>query len=273
MSLDELAYVATANGLDFLAVTEHNTVSHQPYLRAVGTRHSILLIPGQEVTTDWGHANVFGETGWIDFHQNPEQWIRCAESCCALMSINHPIADHCAWQWALSTLPPLLEFWHSTWYQGREAKGLVDTGMWALWQRWSKRASIIGGGDFHSLDGPFLPGTPTTWVAAEELSIQGILDAVRRGRTAISLGLEHLSPQTCGVGDDGREHEPLLLPVGTSMMALECQHMQLVLPDGRRISIERQSQSFPQSLRHGIWRIEDDCGRVVAIAKTTGDCD
>ena len=57
--------------MDFLAVTEHNTVSHHPYLHAVGARHSILLIPGQEVTTDWGHANVFGETGWVDFHQNP----------------------------------------------------------------------------------------------------------------------------------------------------------------------------------------------------------
>lgn len=35
-SLDELAGLAVRNGLDLLAVTEHNTVSHHPHLAAVG---------------------------------------------------------------------------------------------------------------------------------------------------------------------------------------------------------------------------------------------
>ena len=47
-------------GLDFLAVTDHNTASHHAYLPSVGERYGITLLPGQEVTTDRGHANAFG---------------------------------------------------------------------------------------------------------------------------------------------------------------------------------------------------------------------
>src|SRR5690606_36974084 len=52
LSLDELAAEAVKNGLDFLAVTEHNTVSHHRHLDHVGHRQGITLVPGQEVTTD-----------------------------------------------------------------------------------------------------------------------------------------------------------------------------------------------------------------------------
>src|SRR5690625_6690054 len=63
-SVSELATLATGNGLDFLAVTEHNTISHLPHLPRVGARHDITLLPGQEVTTPTGHANAIGDIGW-----------------------------------------------------------------------------------------------------------------------------------------------------------------------------------------------------------------
>jgi len=50
---------AVARGLDFIAVTDHSTQSHydaerelQPYF------DDILLLPGREITTYRGHANV-----------------------------------------------------------------------------------------------------------------------------------------------------------------------------------------------------------------------
>ena len=48
-------------------MTDHNTTSHHAYLPSVGERYGIRLIPGQEVTTDRGHANAFGDIGFVDF--------------------------------------------------------------------------------------------------------------------------------------------------------------------------------------------------------------
>ena len=50
----ELARFAAAQGLDFLAVTDHNTTSHHAELKDAAARYGITLIPGQEVTTEDG---------------------------------------------------------------------------------------------------------------------------------------------------------------------------------------------------------------------------
>ncbi len=60
LEVAELAVLAASRGLDVLAVTDHNTVSHHPHLAAAGAHAGVLLLPGQEVTTDHGHANCFG---------------------------------------------------------------------------------------------------------------------------------------------------------------------------------------------------------------------
>src|SRR5208282_4000337 len=67
-----LAVLAVERGLDFLAVTDHNTVSHHAELAGAARRYGITLLPGQEVTTDGGHAGAIGEIGWIDFRREPD---------------------------------------------------------------------------------------------------------------------------------------------------------------------------------------------------------
>ena len=66
LSPAQLAAAAAGRGLDFIAVTDHNTTSHWCELADVGDAYDISLIPGQEVTTFRGHANVFGDVGLID---------------------------------------------------------------------------------------------------------------------------------------------------------------------------------------------------------------
>ncbi|HVX43886.1 MAG TPA: CehA/McbA family metallohydrolase, partial [Mycobacteriales bacterium] len=75
LTVAELAAAAVEQGLDFLAVTDHNTTSHHRELAAVGEHYGITLLPGQEVTTDTGHANAFGEIGWIDFREPAASWV------------------------------------------------------------------------------------------------------------------------------------------------------------------------------------------------------
>ena len=61
LTVAELAALAAERGLDFIAVTDHNTVSHHAELAAAGRRYGITLLPGQEVTTDGGHAGALGD--------------------------------------------------------------------------------------------------------------------------------------------------------------------------------------------------------------------
>ena len=177
LEIVELANLAAARGLDVLAVTDHNTVSHHPLLAAAGDHAGIVVVPGQEVTTDAGHANVFGDVGWIDFRRPAEMWRRDADERGALMSVNHPWAGDCSWRQALQAPAPLVEMWHSTW----------DRADPEPFEEWRDHGSIaIGGSDFHRHGQGVTPGAPTTWVEAEDRSVDAVLAAMRAGRVAIS---------------------------------------------------------------------------------------
>ena len=92
LTVSELAALAARRGLDFLAVTDHNTVSHHAELAAASRRYGITLLPGQEVTTDGGHAGALGDIGWIDFRDEPDAWLDATEAAGGLLSVNHPYA-------------------------------------------------------------------------------------------------------------------------------------------------------------------------------------
>ena len=79
MSVAELAAHAVERGLDFVAVTDHNTVSHHALLGPASSRYGVTLLPGQEVTTELGHAGVLGDTGWVDFREPASSWLSAAE--------------------------------------------------------------------------------------------------------------------------------------------------------------------------------------------------
>lgn len=59
---------AATRGLDFIAITDHNTMSQYDDMRELQPYFDHLqLMPGREVTTFQGHANVFGTTAFVDF--------------------------------------------------------------------------------------------------------------------------------------------------------------------------------------------------------------
>src|SRR4029077_15875754 len=90
LTVPELAVLAARRGLDFLAVTDHNTVSHHAELAAAARRYGIILLPGQELTTDGGHAGALGDVGWIDFREEPDAWLDATEAGGGPLSVNHP---------------------------------------------------------------------------------------------------------------------------------------------------------------------------------------
>jgi hypothetical protein len=67
------AQTASERGLDFIAITDHNTVSHANAIRELQPYFDdLLLIPGREITTFQGHANLFGTLAPLDFRVTSE---------------------------------------------------------------------------------------------------------------------------------------------------------------------------------------------------------
>ena len=189
-----LASKARALGLDFLAITDHNTVSHHAALAELSDEQ-LLLIPGQEVTTYYGHMNVWGASRWCDFRCRSDEemaaLIALAHAHGGLCSINHPKEGGPAWTYGLDLPVDALEVWQGPWPHRNEES-------LALWERLlneGRRVPVVGGSDYHcpsesqgrSGETGFLRlGQPTTWVRARGRDAGAVLEAILAGRTSIS---------------------------------------------------------------------------------------
>ncbi len=274
LTIDELAALAAGQGLDFLAVTDHNTVSHHPYLAAAGARAGLTLIPGQEVTTHRGHANAFGDIGWIDFREPADSWVREVSGRGGLLSVNHPLAGDCSWREPLTVRPPLAEIWHWSWMDRRWG------GPMAWWLAWDPATIPIGGSDFHRPDQGRPIGQPTTWVlchdgdtdtatapttfgAAEAASERGeaavgraseasqILEALAAGRTSVSAAREG----------------PVLLRMGDEVLAVDAEGAILADQSGRRRLVRGPTETFRARDEPGPQWLEDGNTGVLALCR------
>ncbi|MEH6421410.1 CehA/McbA family metallohydrolase [Pseudomonas sp. CGJS7] len=205
------AQAAAKQGLDFIAVTEHNTVSHLPDLRALQPHFDrLLLIPGIEITTFQGHANVFGTYAPVDFRVGSAavpDWnavLRAIEarrtpSGAPLVSINHPIRPSdercmgCGW-----TPTPAADLSRVQMVEVVNG-GDADTpgsgiGFWQRELNAGHRLTGVGGSDNHDAlteaEEPFGAsriGRPTTVVRARELSMPAILEGLRAGNAFVDV--------------------------------------------------------------------------------------
>ncbi|WP_067826009.1 CehA/McbA family metallohydrolase [Actinomadura kijaniata] len=244
MTVPELAALAVRRGLDYLAVTDHNTVSHHPELPAAGARMGVALVPGQEVTTDLGHANVFGDVGWVDFRRPAAEWAAHAAARGGVMSINHPLSGDCAWRHPLpgDGRPRHAEIWHASWWDRTWGAPLA----WA--QLWRPGVVPLGGSDWHAPDQFQRLGEPTTWVLAERSEGDAdVMGALRAGRTAVSTGRD----------------APVLLRLGDEVLALDADGTVLIGPDGRRRVVRGARVRFPAG--PGMHHLETDRNEVIAL--------
>jgi hypothetical protein len=243
LTVDALALLAARTGLDFLAVNDHNTISHHPFLDQASAHSGVVLLPGQEVTTELGHANVWGAADWIDFRKPAAKWMKAADRSGGLFSVNHPLAGDCAWRHPLKTQPEIAEVWHWSWWDRTWGEPLA-------WMRRHPAAVIpVGGSDFHRPGGtPASLGEPVTWVLAEECSAPAILDGIRNGRTAISTGRD----------------TPLVLRCGSEIVTLDAEGLVLVRPDDSRVLIRGDRKTSPAD-HTGMYRLETWRNEVVSL--------
>ena len=194
---------AAERGLDFIAITEHNTNSHVRELTAVQPFFDrMLLIPGMEVTTFQGHANAFNVTRPVDFRLGSEavpDWNALLASLTkqgAIVSINHPNVPSgercmgCGWSPRLPVDFDLLTAVEVV--NGHDVETSISgIPFWHEQLQKGVRLTAIGGSDTHDVTSDTISppagriGVPTTVVYAEELSTPAILEGIRAGRVFI----------------------------------------------------------------------------------------
>ena len=190
---------ATEKGLDFISVTDHNTTSQADAIRELQPAFDkILLVPGREITTFYGHANVFGPADFIDFRMTEpnyaaaKNWMSAVHNSGGIISINHPGLPSgedcmgCGWQ--IENIPDGVVTAVEV-LNGSTMKYSVE-GAIQGWDRWHKmlnsgqHVTAIGGSDDHHSEAI---GAPTTVIFMKELSVRGLLDGIRSGRVFIDV--------------------------------------------------------------------------------------
>jgi PHP domain-containing protein len=207
----QVAVAAREFGLDFIAVTEHNTADTHGAFEDAG----LLVIRGQEMTTRTGHWLALGirpgETiGW-DYGVRDAviaRHVSRVHEGGGLCVAAHP---HAPYPSGTFMYPfdgfDLVEVWNGQWASDRPWNADNETALkeWGRGLSAADRRPAIGSSDTH-LAGQI--GVPHTVVFAAELSTTAILDGLRAGRSwitdsvGVSLSLTATADDaTAGIGE------------------------------------------------------------------------
>ena len=214
LTAEELGRHALRNGLDFIAVTDHNTLTptaalklkrhqaasaqcrtHQCAAQALSLPRieGLTFIPGVEWSHYRGHANFLGIDQPFDGPYaapdgaDPLAVVHTARERGALITLNHPFEEACPFTFDLAAVPfDVLEVWNGP----MRESNLRALGLWAQLLASGQKVPICGGSDYHR-DRLFqILGGPTTCVFTESASPADILTAVRAGHSFITFAPE-----------------------------------------------------------------------------------
>jgi hypothetical protein len=188
---------AALQGLDYLAITDHNDVrsSSDPGFG----RSDVIGIPGYEASFD-GHAQMLGAERL--YPAGGESAAEVAGAAAALRAdggvfqVNHPgyrpeperrfadcsDVDALDWGYGYELRPDTIEILNPT------SPAQTALAWWECWLERGERIGATGGSDTHWIwTAPVHgPGNPTTWVLADTRDRESVLAALRAGRTAVS---------------------------------------------------------------------------------------
>jgi hypothetical protein len=184
-TLEDNARIMEEMGCDFLAMTDHNTVSQN---FAYPRNTNIVMIPGVEFTTSWGHANFLGAADPLDDHRvagidDVRSRLRTARERGAKIVLNHPHCPNCGWLWDFDVDHDWVEVWNGPWSEANR-----KTLEW--WQNQlagGRRLVAVGGSDKHRPHPVMTHAMPTTYVYSRSRTVAGILDGIDRGHVFISF--------------------------------------------------------------------------------------
>lgn len=247
---------AASRGLDFIAISDHNTTSQYNDIRELQPYFDrVLLLPAREITTFQGHANVYGPTDFIDFRltsphvPNFNRLLDEVQNLHGILSINHPgipSGESCmGCGWTVSAT----DFSRVTAIEvinGGAADGpLSGIPFWQKQLNNGFRLTALGGSDNHDADSKAQTysaiGHPTTVIHAANLSENAILDAIRAGHVFVdaqgskdrAIEFTATTPtSTAAMGDEISSPAGQQIHFTLKMTALADSHPEIIL-DGQ----------------------------------------
>ncbi len=187
LTAEELASHARRQGLDFLAITDHNHASHTDQLPHIP---GLTLIPGIEWTHYLGHASFLGvdqpydEPFFTNTVEDMQARFRSARERGAFIAIDHPFDPGTEFRYDMNTITfDALEIWNGP----MRESNLRAVGLWHSLLAAGKKIPICGGSDYHRNTLFIFPGGPTTCIYALSPSPSDLLDGLREQHAYITF--------------------------------------------------------------------------------------
>lgn len=195
--VDDLLRMARDAGLDFVFLTDHNTVIGLLEMDA-SAGETLLSAGGMELTTYYGHALCLGARAWVDWRIRPGtgDMARVAAMIYAqgqVFVIAHPQADGepgctgCSWRFG-EMMPGnarVIEIWNGPW--GCDSNNEKALALWYDWLNQGLRLAATAGSDAHG-SRDYASGPGFNVIYAEALSEAALLEGVLAGRLYLSSG-------------------------------------------------------------------------------------
>ena len=208
----ELAREASRRGLHAIVISNHNqTLAAKTLPGWIYPVAEPLLIPSQEITTPRFHLIAAGIRRTIDWRKPEAEILRDVHEQGGVVILAHPVAGR-GWTYSDTLLSGV---------DGVEVAHPITTTLAAardtLTQTFTRARALnpgvapIGSSDFHMV-APL--GSCRTYVFAEAVSVQAVLDAVRAGRTVAQDqdGVLYGAPELTHLMDGTRAAFPMPPP-------------------------------------------------------------
>jgi hypothetical protein len=274
---------AARRDLDFVALTDHNTVSGLRELAALET--ALVTIPGMELTTFHGHALNLGSEAHVDWRDAGSGRAMVdialeADRSGALFVIAHPCAEGdpvctgCDWRYEDVMPGPAkaVEVWNGPWWGDRNNERALA--LYYGWLNAGHRLAATAGSDAHGEDDYRRElGFNAVW--ADEPTPAGILRAVAAGRLYLTSG-PRLDVHVDGGGNrgivPGGEVRAASASVAASWDGCPPGAKIRLMVDGREVSEERAApegrRSWPLRPERAGWALVElrgHDGRLLAL--------
>ena len=200
---DDLLADARRRGLDFVTLSDHNTVSGLADFAARATP-ALLTMGGLELTTFWGHALVLGTTTWVDWRVDAAGAAMAGIAAASyaadrLFIIAHPqdvgdpFCTGCRWLYPemMPGTARLVEIWNGSWRNENDQFDAGNEYTRRLWFDWLNAGHVLfatAGTDVHGHGVYKRADVGFNVVYAENLSQAAILAGIAAGRSYLSCG-------------------------------------------------------------------------------------
>lgn len=214
-------------GLDFLHLSDHNTISGNAHHRSLSDENFVSMA-GMELTTPWGHAVAVGIEEWVDWgiHNTKAEFREIAKTLKAQdifvtiahpKNIGEPSCGGCRWIYEddVADVVSGVEIWNGIWALD-ESNNQEALEMYYSWLNRGLRLTATSGTDIHSFpdiyqeengatnvrwikpvtdthiasipEGMRLPGVAYNVIWADTFDEGGILAGIKAGRSYITDG-------------------------------------------------------------------------------------